>query len=299
MLARSAAVALAMAFCSQAVAQTPPVPAAQEQPTTLPEVVVSGDELERLAQTFVDGVAAPARDRGLARWESEVCLGAVNVWPEMAHQLIDHISDVAHEIGVELGEPGCEPNVVIVGTDDGRELASALVGQNRRQFRYGYTRSNRGSRALEEFQTSEAAVRWWHISLPYIAGTNQVAIRLPGKGPAPWPCRRRWGERYCDQVTDRLTRLLIIVDLETLPEVSLGQLGDYLAVLTLAQVDPRTDYTPFDTVLNVLEHPESVEGLTDWDRNYLRALYSGESQRLDPDEQAAALANRMRGAATD
>ena len=299
MLARFAAVALAMAFCSQAVAQTPPVPEAQDQPTTLPDVVVSGDDLERLAQTFVEGLAAPARDRGLARWETKICLGAVNFRPEMAHQLIGHISDVAQEIGVELGEPDCEPNVVIVGTEDGRELASALVGQNRRQFRYGYTRSNRGSRALQEFQTSEAAVRWWHISLPYIAGTNQVAIRLPGKGPAPWPCRRRWGERYCDQVTDRLVRSLIIVDLTTLPEMSFNQLGDYLAVLTLAQVDPRTDFTPFNTVLNVIEHPGSVDGLTDWDLNYLQALYAGKAQRLDAEEQAAALAERMRGAASD
>ncbi|HWW11500.1 MAG TPA: hypothetical protein VN018_03210 [Brevundimonas sp.] len=304
MLVRFAACALAMAFCSQAVAQTPPVPAAQDEPTTLPDVVVSGDDLERLAQTFVEGLAAPARDRGLARWESKLCLGAVNFRSEMAHQLIDHISDVAQEIGVELDEPGCDlrpsgPNVLIVGTDDGRELASALVGQNRRQFRYGYTRSNRGPRALEEFQTSEAAVRWWHISLPYNTETGTVAIRLPGRGPVNWPCRRRWGDRNCDAVNDRLIRSLIIVDLATLPEMSFNQLGDYLAVLTLAQVDPRTDFTPFDTVLNVVEHPGSVEGLTEWDRNYLQALYAGKSQRLDADEQAAALAERMRGGASD
>lgn len=299
MLVRSAAIALATAFCSHAVAQTPPVPAVQDEPTTLPDVVVNGDERERLAQSFVEGVAAPARDRGLARWESKVCLGAVNFRSEMAHQLIDHISDVAQEIGVELGEPGCDPNVLIVGTDDGRALASALVSRDRRQFRYGYTRSNRGSRALEEFQTSEAAVRWWHISLPYNTETGGVAIRLPGQGPVSWPCERRFGERRCDAVTDRLVRSLIIVDLATLPEVSFIQLGDYLAMLSLAQVDPRTDFTAFDTVLNVIERPGGVEGLTDWDRNYLQALYAGKSQRLDADEQAAALAERMRGAAAD
>lgn len=139
MFVRSAAVALAMAFCSQAAAQTPPVPAPQDEPATLPDVVVSGDELERLAQTFVDSLAAPARGRGLARWDDEVCLGAVNFRPEMAHQLIDHISDVARDIGVELGEPGCDPNVLILGTDDGQALATALVERDRQSFRYGYT----------------------------------------------------------------------------------------------------------------------------------------------------------------
>lgn len=304
MLVRCFAVVLTMALCSPAVAQTPRIPPVQDEPAALPDVVVSGDELERLAESFVDGVAAPARGRGLARWDGEVCLGAVNFQPTTARELVDHISDIAHDIGVSLGEPGCEPNVLILGTDDGQALATALVTRDRSSFRYGYTRSNRGSRALEVFQTSEAPVRWWHISLLINTLTGNVAMRLPGGPfgdvPTTGRCLQRLGGMpFCDDVTDRIVRAIIIVDLERMPEVTFSQLADYLAVVALAQVNPETDYTAFDTVLNVLRTPDDVDGLTSWDTNYLKALYSGEAQRLDPDEQAEALVDRMRTASSD
>lgn len=291
------AVVIGLALSGHAAAQSPassdPVPA-QQEPTRVDDIVVDG-RLDQLAREFVGSLAAPARERGLARWETDVCLGVVNFRSDMAHQLIDHISDVARDVGVELGEPGCAPNVLIMGTADGRALATEMVRRQRRQFRYGYTQSNRGSRALEVFQTSEAPVRWWHISLPYNVATGEVAIRLPGRGPVVWPCPVNRGRRFCNLVTDRLIRSVIIVDVEALPEVSFVQLADYLSVLTLAQVEPDSDYAAFDTVLKVLQEPQGVAGLTEWDRNYLRVLYSGERERLDPREQAEALADRMRG----
>lgn len=299
--------AIAFALGGPAVAQTPPVPPPPPQQgpdAVLDDIVVTGGQLDELAREFVDSLAAPARGRGLARWEDDVCLGVVNFRSETAHQLIDHISDVAREIGVALAEPGCQPNVLIVGTTDGQALARALVGRHRRDFRYGYTRSNRGSRALGVFQTSEAPVRWWHISLLYNVLNDELAMRLPGQGPASIPqtgrcLQRRGGLERCNDVTDRLVRSVIIVDMEALPDVSFQQLADYLAVLTLAQVEPDTDYAGFDTVLKVMAEPQAVAGLTEWDRNYLRALYSGDSERVDPEEQAESLADRMRQAPAD
>lgn len=277
------------------VAPAPPSTTPQEPPaTTVDDVVVVGGALDRLAEEFVNSVAAPARRRGLARWDTEVCLGVVNFRAEAAHQLIDHISNVAREVGVELGEPGCEPNAIIVGTTDGRALASELVNRRRRAFRFGYTRSNRG-RSLETFRTTDAPVRWWHISLLFDTTNGELAIRVPGGPLASVPClQRRGGARQCNEITDRLVRTVIIVDMAALPELSFSQFGDYLSVLALAQVEPEMDYGAFDTVLNVIKNPGAATGLTDWDMNYLRALYSGESERIDPDEQATALAERMR-----
>ncbi len=297
---------LIAALAGAAVAQVPPAePAPQEPPATqLEDILVAPDGLEELAREFVDSLAAPARGRGLARWEDEVCLGVVNFRTQAAHQLIDHISTVAEDIGVELDEPGCDPNVLIVGTADGQALAAALVDRRRSEFRYGYTRSNRGARALEVFRTSQAPIRWWHVSLLYNTETGGIAMRLPGRLPPTLPTsgrclQRLGGAERCDAITDRLMRSVIIVDIAALPDVSFTQLGDYLAVLALAQVEPETDYAVFDTVLNLLADPQGVTGLTEWDRNYLRALYAGESQRLDPEEQAEALAERMRAGSAD
>lgn len=285
-----------MALClgvGSAVAQTaPPSPDNAPQdppPTTVDDVVILGGALEKMVEEFVTSLAAPARRRGLARWEGEVCLGVVNFRPQVAHLIIDRISDVARELEIELGEPGCEPNIVIAGTADGASLARDMVGRYRSNFfRYGYTSSNRGSAALAAFQETDAPVRWWHISLPIVVDTGAAAIRLPGYGAVDNPCRSRSGSwvKNCDEVTDRIMRMITIVDIDELESVNLAQLADYLALISLAQIEPDADYSEFNTVLNLFHPTIAVSGLTDWDMVYLRALYAGESEHLTPAEQA-------------
>ncbi|MDZ4054584.1 MAG: hypothetical protein U1E24_15175 [Phenylobacterium sp.] len=281
--------------------QTPPASSddtPQEPPVaTVDDVLVVGGALEKLAENFVTSLAAPARRRGLARWEGEVCLGVVNFRAGVAHLIIDRITDVARELEMELGEPGCEPNVVIAGTTDASRLARDMVGRYRSNFfRYGYTSSNRGSAALEAFQTSDAPVRWWHVSLPIVVETGAAAIRLPGRGPVEAHCRTRSGywARNCDEVTDRIMRMITIVDIDGLENVNLAELADYLALITLAQVEPDADYSGFDTVLNLFDPAIAVSGLTDWDMIYLRALYSGEAEHLTAAEQADRMVSELR-----
>lgn len=274
----------------EAVPQDPPA-------TTVDDVVVVGGELEKLAEEFATTLAAPARRRGLARWGGRVCLGVVNFRSEVAHAIIDRITDVARELGIEPGQPGCEPNVVIAGTADGSGLARDMVGRYRSNFfRYGYTSSNRGSAALEVFQTSDAPVRWWHVSLPIVVETGAIAIRLPGYGPVKNPCRTRSGYWVgnCDQVTDRILKMITIVDVDELDGLALPQLADYLALIALAQIEPDADYSQFHTVLNVFDPEKAVSGLTDWDMIYLRALYAGPIEHLTAEEQARRMLPELR-----
>lgn len=272
--------------------QTPDVP-----PTTLDDVLVAGDRLEELARKYVESLAAPARRRGLARWDGEVCLGVVNFQSQVAHLIIDRISDVSRELEIELGEPGCEPNLIIVGTTDGPQLARDMVRRHRSSFfRYGYTTSNRGSAALQVFQTSDAPVRWWHVSLPIVVITGQAAIRLPGSEPVDNPCRTRSGywAKNCDEVTDRIMGMITIVDIDEFENVSLVQLADYLTLIALAQVAPDADYSLFDTVLNLFDPVMDVPGLTNWDMIYLRALYSEDAEHLSSGEQAIRMLPELR-----
>jgi hypothetical protein len=290
----AAAVGLTAVLASPTLAQD------AETPTRVDDVVVEGRPLESVARSFVEEVSAPARTRGLARWDGVVCIGVVNFEAEAAHLIIDRMSDVARDLGVDLGEPGCDPNLVVAGTTDGRGMAESMVSRHRQQFfRFGYTRSNAGSGALERFRTSDAAVRWWHVSLPIVVTTGEVAVRLPGRGPwAPPPecTSRRHGLdfRGCDLISDRLMRLIIIVDVDALPSLTYAQLADYLTMIGLAQIDDQGEWDRFDTVLNVLEDPSGVSGLTTWDLAYLDGLYSGEDERISARDQADRLATRLR-----
>lgn len=294
-----------LAFASVGVAillQVAPVHA-QDTPSdpTLPEtrvddIVVDGRPIEVIAEEFVTTISAPPRRRGLARWSDTVCIGVVNFRNDIAHQIIDRISEVAESLDIRLGEPGCKPNLVIAGTVDANALAQEMVRRYRRPFfRYGYTRSNRGSGALAAFQTTDAPVRWWHMSLPINTIDGSPAIRLPGQGYWVSPCAgSRLRYRFCDAITDHLTRLIIIVDIDRAAGRTVAQLADYLALVALAQIEPDADYSAFDTVLNLFDPDLQVTGLTDWDLIYLAALYSGEDERLDPREQAARMVPALR-----
>lgn len=283
----------------QETGQTPPPPSSAaeavtdpETPTQLDDVVVTG-ALEEVVGRFVDQLAAPPPRRGIARWDLPLCLGVVNVRPAVGRALIDRISDVARELDIELDEPGCDPNAVIVWTADAGGMATAMVAERRRAFRIGFTRSNRGQSDLEKFQTSDAAVRWWHISFPVDAESGAIMVRIGNYRPPP-PSGGGFLSSKRAMLSDRLARAIIIVDIDEVQDVPFDQLGDYLAMIVLAQVDPEGDFSQFDTVLNTFGASSSAAGLTNWDRSYLRTLYESGPYRRHLRRQAGHMADALK-----
>lgn len=280
----------------QTVPQVPssPVSATTQdvEPTELSDVVVDGRRVSEVADAFVEAVAAPARRRGLARWYGRLCVGVVNVRPEVAQPLIDHITNLALDLGLRTGQPGCTPNAVIVFTDNGSAMASALVEQDRRAFHLGVGGLDRGKVALEAFQTTGRPVRWWHVSMPTVGATGARAVRMPGdSGPIYVP-----GEGIVNRgrpITDSLNKVVVIVDIDQIERANLAPLGDYLAMVTLAQVDLEGSTDGVDSILNLFEEPQQTSGLSEWDRIYLDVLYDGFAERVDPHRQSADMARRV------
>jgi len=269
--------------------QTPPArPSAQ-----LDDVVVEGRQLEALVRNFVTEVSQPANNRGLARWNRPICVGAVNLRNGVGQYVVDRISDVARELEVEAGEPGCRPNILIVAADDGAALASAIVEDRPRNFDLRHNGTDAGTRAFRNFRTGDQPVRWWQISMPIDSDTGDRAVRLPGDG-APPVIRVFSASRLRTQIRDDMLRSVIIVDVERLAGANLVQLADYLALVALAQVDAEADTSAFPTILNLFEDPASAPaGLTDWDRSYLTALYEHDQLRINRNSQVRAVAEAV------
>jgi hypothetical protein len=89
-----------------------------------------------------------------------------------------------------------------------------------------------------------------------------------------------------------MQRVIIVVDSSKLRGTTWQQLGDYLAVVSLAQIDLDTDPRAFDSILNLFSNPKAYSGLTDWDRSYVRALYEFDQQR-NPTLQAGEIVSQM------
>lgn len=282
----------ALALAAGLLVQTPAapqVPPAQE-PAQLEEVVVEGRRLRSVIQDFVGEVAAPAGVRGPARWNGPVCIGVVNLRGEVAQYIVDRASDVARELGLSAGEPGCSPNVLIIAAADGRAVADGIVEARRSAFRPGGSGMTRSLRALEEFRTSEAPVRWWHVSAPVDSETGQLATRLPGYD-APMT-NVSSASRIRTDIRDDLLKAIIVVDVQKTAGVSLAQLADYCALVALAQVDPEADVAAFETVLNVFADP-ATPGLTPWDMDYLKALYGVEQNSVGANARGAEIVDQM------
>jgi len=273
--------------------QTPPAPAQTapqaQRETRLEDIIVNGRPLQDLVGDFVDEISRPASDRGLARWHDRVCVGVVNLSTDHAQAMVDRISDVAAEVGLQPGLPGCTPQVVVVATVNAPALATALVTARHRAFNLGSHQTDAGTRALNAFQTSDAPVRWWHTSLPVDSDNGQLAIRLPGmlgadnEPSAPY-INVFAASRLNSQVRDDLSRVVIIIDVDKLGDTTFAQLEDYVALLAMAQIDADAQTRDYDTIMNLFHGPGAPDGLTDWDMSYLKALYSTHPERTNPND---------------
>lgn len=247
-------------------------PAASQSPAVdLEDIVVEGRPLETLTRTFVREVAAPARNRGMARWRNGLCVGVANLQPEMAQYITDRVSTVAQDVGLKPGEPGCEPHVLIIATVDASAFTRQFVEVRPRLFRVGGSGMDRGGNAFEAFLENDQPVRWWNISVPVNDDTGLIASRMPGFDP---PITRVQPSRITTQIVDDTKRAFIIVDVDKTKDVSLEQLADYIAFITLAQVDPEADTSGYATILNLFDDPAQTRTLTNWDRAYLQGLYN-------------------------
>lgn len=270
----------------------PPAPVPGSDPIVrLEDVVVDARRLEDAAREFVDEVADPVRRRGMARWHRGVCVGVANLQPETAQYLIDRVSDVARGIGLASSEPPCHPTILIVATTDADAFTEQFIAMRPRLFRPGGSGMDQGGAALERFRTSDAPVRWWNVSQPTDADTGEAAVRMPGN-PAPFT-RVRGPSRLTSPYRQDLKRTFVIVDVDRLGEVNLGQLGDYIAMVALAQIDPEADTSRFETVLNVFETPSSVPGLSGWDQAYLDGLYGASWYRINQNSQVRAISDNI------
>lgn len=274
-----------------ALAQNTTNPEPEQDATQIADVVVQGRRVEEAVAAFVSEVAAPPRGTRLARWDRKVCIGAMNLAPQYAQYMVDRVSQVAIDVGLDVGEPGCRPEVMIIASADGPALAQKLVRDNPIGFRPASALTDRGSAALRAFQNSDEPIRWWHVSMPVSVDTGDVAVALHGE-EAPTVAVRD-ASRLRSNVRDDLKRVIIIVDVSKVRSVSFRALSDYVAMVALAQINPGTDLGRYPTVLNLFADRDAVTGLTDWDVDYLAGLYTARDDRARSSQQQRDIARGM------
>lgn len=275
--------------------QTAPAQAtpAQDEPTSVQDVEVNArrQSAYEAARRFADNAVETPAGRGLARWEGKVCVGVINMRAEAAQPLIDRISDRIAELGLGFGEPGCEPNIVIVAADDGAAAARAMVAARPRAFDTGVSGTNLTDRDLRAFQDSQAPVRWWRLTLPVDSDTGQVTVRLPGQEPTTRAVRAP--SRIRTQDRNVFVRTFVILDVNKTAGVEVNALGDYLAMVSLAQIEADVAASSYTSILNLFDDPDGTHAMSDWDLKYLHALYDAQLNESRTSQQVGSVAASM------
>lgn len=281
--------AVAGALAVQTSPQQTPPPPPTEQTTAVEDVVVVGRQLDEQISNFLDAVTLPEANMKVSRWNKEVCVSVVNMRNDAAQYMVDRVSQVAMDLGLKPGEPGCKANVTIIAALDAKDVSRGLVSRYRHVFRPDMTNASRNRAALRRFVETDAAVRWWHISILMESNTNQAAVRLPGDEPA---MVEGSFSRLRSELRTDIASAIIVLDIEKMRDLNLTQIADYAAMVALSQLDLDADFAGYDSIL-ALENDRQIAGLTEWDMTYLKALYSAELTSVQKRHQVNEIGHLM------
>ena len=279
--------------------------AAQAQAVEEDEIVVTGRRVEEAIREFVQELSAPpAGENQLARWDRRICPGVAGVRARQGQLLIDRLAQRAFEVGLDVGEPGCAPNVLIFVTPESDRLARELVDEYPDLVGYfgDQTAQTRGREALEQFAATPRAVRWWHVAQTvtrdgHVLGNSQTAPTRDGGFRGAQVVRTDIAGRLARATRQDFNRVLIIVDARRAAGLSFYALGDYVAMVALAQLDPDADVSHQSTILNLFADralgASVPTGMTEWDVAYLRALYDTTRNASNVGRQESEISRRM------
>lgn len=277
------------------------------------------DSLRTLAPTYAEEVAiAPDNMDLMGRWRGKICPKVTGLSEDQAQYVADQIARRAREVGLKVRGEGCKSNISVFFVEDGTRLANAINKQDPATFQYfpePYV-TTLGRRRLNSFMNDFRPVRWWHIGTV----TDRSGRTLTGlnarNGASPQNSTQRISESSFDATfegvatnrqaeatrLDKSTRnsfsqVFIIADTLRLGDKPLAEVADYIAFVSLAQINPDAELSTAPSILNLFDRsaPEASRSteLSDLDKTYLDSLYSIDTLVTSSQQQARKIADRM------
>lgn len=281
-------------------------------------VTVYGSSPER-ADAFIKSVVPKFVGRKtLARWDESVCVSVAGPPVHQAQYIADRISVAANNVGLKMGGPECSTNLLVIVTTDPNLLVSRLA-EDQPQF-FGLNEPNSvktpGKTAFANFLSSTKPVRWWVVTetvgadgIPidgdaYIGSGKSTTLAGNGVGGKTGtyknvPVVRSDSTRLSSSVRRDISRVVVIVDARAIGNISLAAISDYIAFVSLAEVDVDADASGFSSILNLfggIEIAQSLSsGMTDWDRAYLDGLYQAQRDAVSLQRQTRKISEQLVG----
>lgn len=269
------------------------------------QVVIQGQhELQRRVSEFVVHLTDFGdRATGMARWRDAVCPLVSGISQQQGDFVLARVSEIAQAAGAPLGGKKCRPNLLIMVTGKPQALLQDLVKKHRtllfgdapgklidtwvatsRPVRTWYDTMEKTPEGLPMLQTSFPGMTTGQTASENSLGTVSVnAVNSLGGGGLSSKTNS-WSQPSHLTLNGVWTiyRVVEVVDATQLKGASLGQIADYVAMSGLAQLRQDASLGDDPTILRLFDKaPQAASpGLTDWDRAFLKSMYSTEQKSV-------------------
>ena len=245
---------------------------------------------QQVVDHFVQTFAAPTHMTGkMARWENGVCPNTLGLGPKFASFITARVREIATQVGAPVDRTGsCRTNIQIVFTTAPQALLDNVRKNHKNYLGYSGTSEQADKLAI----VSHPIQSWYetatrdlagHVELdsietvPLQAVTNMYNnLKTGGTGKGDPGVREVTGGRLKDGLHTIFSHIIIVADPSKLTDYEMGALADYIAMLSLTQLNSSDVCQQLPSVINSLApncpvHPGAI---SESDLGYLRGLYS-------------------------
>lgn len=299
---RAAQIALSILLSTAAAGQTVPVTPKQPRnagsasdPTA---IVVTGMKPTRDAiNEFVDRVTVDAEGQ-LATFQQPICPASFGLPAPYNVVLEQRLREDAGEIGLRTAAEPCDPNVVLIVSDDPASLISRLERVRPQMF------AGLEAAQVDDIVKREQPVRTWQAIEP--RGTDGRPLQrvmflqwgagppMPIGGQGAWLNPAAANSHIQQSVRRDLVSSFVVIQADAVDGLTLRQIADYAAMRSLARTRFSDDLRG-RSILGIIGGPNedrTIPHLTSWDLAYLRALYRT-SNVIAAHQQQAGIAATM------
>jgi hypothetical protein len=309
---------LSLLFATAAAAQPPA--AAPPQPETVYSDAQREKDLTASRQTIETMLASAfSLENQYSRWKQPVCVRVFGLAPAEAWFVEHHIRQVAVSVGAPVASADpCLPNIAIFFTDEPQTVLDAIAtarpflvnGGNQKvlvrypqQAWYASLKTDfNGIKTLDvPFEVANPSADCIlgigpdftgnAVSSAAISDIMNTSAVSQTVGFCEMPFVRTNDSRLQTGVTTEMAATTVLVDSRTVLGMKLGEVGDYLAFLTLAQGHQTGACQPLPTIANLMsKRCAAGDTLSRIDMALLTALYEV------PDNPALLQKQRLIGA---
>ena len=226
-------------------------------------------ELQR-AKAFVDRVVVARLDQAYPVWHDPICVGIFGTSSAQEQFIRTRLTQIFNQVGAPLAGSGCQANFHVVISAHADALVEAWTTRNDGAGGAGW---HAEKRRLEQPRPIRV---WYGVGVLAADGSTSGGI-CPGQtqeSEVRVICNAFATRLQFNELT-RFDSLVMIVDLARVSDFSLGQLVDYMGLVGLTRINLDALLHGDPTLLGLFRVPrqERLQGLSEWDRAFLAALY--------------------------